>query len=255
MKEDLPVSKTLVAIPAHADDVELNAGGTVAKWAADGGKVHVIMMTDNCVGIRIAPEQCTAIRHAEQQASAECYGGIVHYRMYSQRFYWDEQRCRLVTIGYANAPPPPECFRDRLPLLIAAREPDQVESLADQIIALRPDLVLTHTPLDLDPEHHAVTAMVWSVFQVRKKELADTTLRYWMPGSSCQDGMLPPSYDHFEDISDYFDRKLELFDCHKSQHSDLPWAMIKDRAAHFGRQIGVKHAEPFTTAMRNLRFG
>ena len=68
------MSKTLVVIPAHADDAELNAGGTIAKWAAQGAAIHVVVMTDNCSGPivpeggdekdarRLGPGETTAVR-------------------------------------------------------------------------------------------------------------------------------------------------------------------------------------------------
>jgi len=248
------MSKTLVVIPAHADDAELNAGGTIAKWSAEGGQVHVIMMTDNCSGIRVHPEQCTAQRHAEQEAAAALYGGTMHYRMYSQRHYWDVDNNRQISIDYALDGDVPACLQDRIPLVIAAQEADEVASLGEQLVSLKPDLVLTQTPLDRDPEHHAVASMIWRVFWERQEELADVSLRFWMPGSNCLDGLMPPPYDHFEDITDHYEQKLEFFGCHKSQLTDIRWKMIKERAAYFGGKAGVKYAEPFVTATRDVRF-
>jgi len=248
-------NKTLVAISAHADDVELNAGGTVAKWAAGGGDVHVIMMTDNCSGLRFDPDKTMAIRHREQEAAAALYEGKVHYMNYSQRRYWDEKRSRQVNIGYEHELPVAAAIKDDLPLVIAAGENKEIEALARRLLDLKPDLVLTQTPVDLDPEHHAVAAMVWGAFRRHQEELADVALRFWMPGSSAEDGMMDPHYDHFEDISDFFDRKLELCACHASQMSEPRWNMVKQRAAFFGKKIGVQYCEPFTTATRQTRFG
>jgi LmbE family N-acetylglucosaminyl deacetylase len=134
------------------------------------------------------------------------------------------------------------------PLLIAFQQPEHVARLADHLVGLKPDLVLTQTPLDLDPEHHAVAAMVWQAFRAGKRHLERATLRFWTPGSSCQDGLLDPHYDHIEDISDHYEAKLALCRCHASQMSRVRLEMVEGRAALWGERIGVSYAEPFKTA-------
>ena len=249
------MGKTLVAIAAHADDVELNAGGTVAKWAAGGGDVHVIMMTDNCSGLRLDPDKTTAIRHKEQEAAANLYGGKVHYMGYSQRHYWDEATARQINIAYEHDLPAAPSVKGCLPLVIAADEPREIDALAELLLGLKPDLVLTQSPVDLDPEHQAVVSMVWRVFQKCSARLANVPLRFWMPGSSAQDGVMDPHYDHFEDITDFFDKKLQLCACHASQMNEPRWDMVKERATFFGKQAAVQYCEAFTTATRERRFG
>lgn len=260
---------TLVAVAAHADDAELNAGGALAKWAADGGIVHIIMATDNRSGTiippdgderaarRLPPAETLAIRRREQEAAAALVGARVHYLDYPQRHYWDGHRA--VSIGYGHVPSPscaplsasPQsatCNPPLPPLVIAFQQPEHVARLADLLAALKPDLVLTQTPLDLDPEHHAVASMVWQALRTRRGGLERAVLRFWTPGSSCQDGLLDPGYDQIEDISEHYERKLALCRCHASQMTALRLDMVARRAALWGRRIGVQYAEPFKTA-------
>lgn len=256
---------TLVAVAAHADDAELNAGGVLARWAAEGGAVQLVMATDNCSGSilppsgderaarRLPPLETMAIRRREQEAAAALLGARVHYLDYPQRHYWDGRQA--VSIGYANVPAPLSSGAEsalphpRLPpLVIAFQQPEHVGRLADLLVGLKPDLVLTQTPLDLDPEHHAVASMVWQAFRQRKADLARAALRFWTPGSSCQDGLLDPGYDRVEDISEHYERKLALCRCHASQMTAVRLDMVARRAALWGRRIGVRYAEPFKTA-------
>lgn len=262
----MPRAKILVAISAHADDVELNAGGTVAKWAAEGAQIHVVMMTDNCSGAiipetppgaparRIDPDKTMAVRTAEQQAACRLYGGKLHFMDYCQRHYYDEKLNREVVIEYGSKLPVPPCLQGHYPLLIAADEPDHKNRLADLLVSLKPDLVLAQPPIDLDPEHHAVASMAWWAFRNRK-ELASAVLRYWMPGSSCQDGLIDPHWDHLEDISEFFEKKIQLCACHRSQMTQVRWDMVRKRNAYFGQKSGVAYAEPFVSATREVRFG
>lgn len=49
-REAPPKSRTIVAIGAHPDDVELAAGGTLARFADEGHDVHVLVMSGGEVG-------------------------------------------------------------------------------------------------------------------------------------------------------------------------------------------------------------
>jgi LmbE family N-acetylglucosaminyl deacetylase len=261
------MTKTLVVIPAHADDAELNAGGTIAKWVDQGGQVHVIMTTDNCSGAMIppggdikdaqrwGPAETSAKRFKEQEAACRLYDGKLHRLNYSQRHCWDPSSNQELVVHYQPQAPAPAFVKDRLPLIIAADGSAHAQKLGELLVSLQPDLILTQTPLDLDSEHHATAAMVWKAQRLLKDQLGQVPVRFWMPGSTCQDGLVAMHYDYFEDISDYFEQKLKLCACHASQMSATRWDMVKERAAFYGSQQGVRYAEPFMTATSNVRFG
>ncbi len=70
---DLPVPASALAIGAHPDDVELQAGGTLAKWAAAGCVVHHLICTDGSKGTwdpHADTVHLIATRRAEQRAAA-----------------------------------------------------------------------------------------------------------------------------------------------------------------------------------------
>lgn len=251
--------KVLVAIAAHADDVELNAGGTAAKWAAETGPVHIIMATNNCSGrpwehLGIAPNPsddwalaAKRIRHAEQQTAAEHIGATVHFMDFAQRYYSTPHGPVFINFDQPRTPSP-SSLQGLTPLLVASQHTPSVERLAELLISLQPTLVLTQTPLDRDPEHHALASMVWRIFNDHAQAFEKATLRFWECGSSCENGMLQQPFDHFEDITDYYQTKLELCGYHKSQMIDSRWERVKHRAAKWGKHIGTKYAEPFCTA-------
>lgn len=254
------MSKILIAVAAHADDVELNAGGTVAKWAAQGGEVHILMVTNNCSGTiippngdeksarRINPKETMKIRRREQEAAAAIIGAKVHYLGLCQRHYWDEKQNRAVSLHFGGEAPAPEGIAGYPPLLVNYYNPEHVNRLADLLVGLKPQVVLTQPVIDLDPEHHAVACLVWQAFNQRRQELGGAALRFWSPGSSCIDGLFDPGYDHIEDISDFYEKKLELCRAHASQMTQIRWDMVEKRGRQFGEQIGVRHGEPFKTA-------
>jgi LmbE family N-acetylglucosaminyl deacetylase len=47
---DLPTPSVALAVGAHPDDIEFGAGATLARWAADGCRVHHLVLTDGSKG-------------------------------------------------------------------------------------------------------------------------------------------------------------------------------------------------------------
>jgi LmbE family N-acetylglucosaminyl deacetylase len=67
----------VLAVGAHADDVDVMAGGTVAKLAAAGSEVIYCVLTDGAKGGRENDEEGDALRAAredEQRAAADILG-------------------------------------------------------------------------------------------------------------------------------------------------------------------------------------
>lgn len=241
--------RLLVAVSAHADDAELNAGGLMAKWVANGGQVAIVMTTNNCSGefidgdrlIRHLPAKTTLLRHREQDAAAALLGAKVYHLGWSQRHYWNGRQVVSLDHGARRKPPAGVA---KMPLVIAFRKAAAVKQLADLLRMLKPARVVTQIPTDLDPEHHATACLVWQAIQGMR-----VPLQYWLPGSSCLGGIFDPNYDCVEDISEYFEMKLNLCACHASQMTPVRWDMVRDRARQWGRRIGVRYAEPFKSAI------
>jgi len=75
---DLPTPDVALAIAAHPDDVEFQAGATLAKWAAAGCEVHHLVLTDGSKGSwdpTDDPAVLVARREEEQRAAATRLGG------------------------------------------------------------------------------------------------------------------------------------------------------------------------------------
>ncbi len=66
---------TAVAIVAHPDDMEFGAAAAVARWTGQGKRIVYVMVTSGEAGIDgLAPEECRAVREAEQIESARIVG-------------------------------------------------------------------------------------------------------------------------------------------------------------------------------------
>lgn len=91
--------RTLVAFHAHPDDEALLTSGTMAKAAADGHRVVLVVATDGALGLAGSqfgsPEELAANRWRELLASADALGVA-----------------RVETLGYADSGMGPELYPD-----------------------------------------------------------------------------------------------------------------------------------------------
>jgi LmbE family N-acetylglucosaminyl deacetylase len=70
---NLPTPARALAIAAHSDDAEFGCGGTLAKWAAAGATVHLLVLTDGSKGSWDPEADLAALvatRRREQEAAA-----------------------------------------------------------------------------------------------------------------------------------------------------------------------------------------
>ena len=68
-------SRVLVVAP-HPDDAESGCGGTVARWAAEGAEVVIVMCTNGDKGSsdpETIPERLAAMREVEQLDAARLW--------------------------------------------------------------------------------------------------------------------------------------------------------------------------------------
>src|ERR1700728_304525 len=75
---DLPTPSVALAIGAHPDDIEFGCGGTLAKWAAAGCRIHHVVCTDGSKGSwdpHEDPARLVAVRPEEQREASRRLGG------------------------------------------------------------------------------------------------------------------------------------------------------------------------------------
>lgn len=66
---------TALAIVAHPDDLEFGAAAAIARWTGQGKRIGYVMVTSGEAGIDgLPPDECRAVREAEQIESARVVG-------------------------------------------------------------------------------------------------------------------------------------------------------------------------------------
>ena len=193
------MSQTIVAFAAHPDDLEFSCTGTLYKLKQQGYKIIYVIVTNGENGFKINPDlpnvDKIAIRKREQLKVAEKLGiEEVIFLGYSDGFliYTEDLRARLVEI-------------------IKKYTPDLVFSF-DPANRKFDSLNLFHR------DHRTVAEAVFDACFAAKN-------MHMYPGPAHQVKKLylfaSHAPNHFEDITDLINFKLELLACHQSQFPDF----------------------------------
>ncbi len=222
-----------LAIGAHPDDIEFGAGGTLAKWAAEGTEVTMLIVTDGSKGtwdLNLAPARLVGIRKDEQLAAARTLGAA-----------------HVIHLDHVDG---------ELQYSMALRA-----EMCRQIRLARPGVVLSHDPwqrYQLHPDHRATGLGVVDGVVAARDHLffPEQGLSPHRP-----DALLlwsADEHDHWEDIVTTVDQKIEALLHHSSQgtttmagadQDELRRQAFSDRirewARTHGREAGLAAAEAF----------
>jgi LmbE family N-acetylglucosaminyl deacetylase len=210
-----------LALGAHPDDVELQAGGTIAAWARGGVHVELACFTAGEKGSHDPasdPAEMARLRRHEAEVAARLLGVAgVHF------------------IGAVDG---------ELEVTMTLRS-----AVARLVRTVRPDVVVGHDPWRrwlLHPDHRAAGLLtVDGVIAARDPLYAPEGLPAHRPHSILLFGTDAP--DEVVDISATIDAKLAALRAHVSQIGDLADLdrRIRSWNAAIGAQFGLASAEAF----------
>jgi len=217
-----------LALGAHPDDVELQAGGTLATWAAQGVHVELACFTAGEKGSHdpeADPAALVGVRRAEATAAARALGAAVPVHF----------------LGAVDG---------ELEVTMALRL-----AVARLVRVVRPDAVLGHDPWRrylLHPDHRAaglltVDGVVAARDPLYGLELAAEGLGPHRPHTVLLFGTDTP--DELVDVTAAIDAKLAAVAAHASQigdHADLE-RRVRTWNAAIGAGAGLAYAEAFHT--------
>jgi bacillithiol biosynthesis deacetylase BshB1 len=213
----------VLVVAPHPDDAELGAGGAILNLKRDGLSVGVLDLTDG----EPTPYGSRETR-AQETAAATAVLGL-------------EWRGNL---GLPN-----RSLEDSL---------EARARLAGVFRELRPRWLCAPYWVDAHPDHVAATSLIeaarfWS--KLTKCDLPgepfhpERVFHYY-----CVHLKLAPQPAFILDISDVWERKLAAIACYQSQFvvgrsTDPPTFLdrLRDEAAYWGKTIGVRYGEPWTS--------
>jgi LmbE family N-acetylglucosaminyl deacetylase len=252
------MNQSIMVIGAHADDVEINTGGTLLKYREADYEVVYVMATNNFSGNvsvlnddntrrswREDPIDLMARRKGECDDAAAALGTTPIHLDHPQRHYWLASG-EAFELRYGC--PPPEGFEDDTPtIMTAAEDAESVKRLADLILEKEPEVVFTHSISTMSPEHYHTSALVTKSYWQAVDAGFRGALLHWREAET-RLGEFNCRWDTFIDYSPYLDRKMELIGLHKCQmpNAHLPDFGHRLLATRWGQACGCVAAECFT---------
>lgn len=215
----------ILAFGAHPDDLEIECGGTLAKYARRGDKVFMASLTNGNMGHpKVKPVDMARIRKAELEKSASLIGAEV---------LWLDVDDELSEINVET----------RL-------------KVVDAIRYTKAEVILTHGPDDYHVDHRNAGQLVFEaaplacVHNIVRQHpvLEKQPLVYYMDNV----GGINFTPEEYVDITDTIGIKKDMLRCHESQvgwmeeASSFDFMDVIETVAKFrGYNACVKYAEGF----------
>jgi len=204
--------KNVLAVGAHADDVEIGCGGTVALHTQRGDKVIILIMAESAYTYYDG----RVLRTEEEWKTEEARGAEV-------------LGAKLINLGFKTKEVP------------YSRE--SIESINRVIDEYNIDMIYTHWYHDSHQDHRRTTQSVLSAGRYVKNILM------YEPEYPAGRSYLGFRNQYYVDITPTFDIKMEALKQHKSQIRKYGEKMfleaVEARARHRGYEIGSRYAECF----------
>ena len=126
------MKKIILAMSAHPDDMELEAGGTLLKWANEGHDVYSLILTNG-----------------EYRSNNE--------EKFKKDEIFSEIKCSSKILGIKKT-----FFMDQLDTQLKCN--GQIISEVDAIIDdIKPDFLISHHPFDSHQDHKAASEIMFAV--------------------------------------------------------------------------------------------
>ena len=206
----------ILAIGAHADDVELGCGGSLLRWSREADhQVSIYVATDSAY----TAADGTVVRSAEDA--------------HSEAVTAAKKTNANLTIG------PFRCFE------LAFTEPLNT-ALVEVIERVDPDLVLTHWDGDFHSDHKALAQATLHACRRTPNVLMYRSNIY--ASTACFDAR------YYVDISATLDDKLDLIETFRSENGRTGGTWLeseRNQAALYGRESGHAYAEAFQVVRLN----
>ena len=216
----------ILMVVAHPDDIDFGSGGSVAAWCADGDEVSYCICTDGDAGgfdPSVGRRDMAMLRRDEQRAAADVYGvGEIDWLSHPDgRLYVTHELRRDISRSIRRHRPDRVVTQSPTRNLrsMAGSHPDHTAAGEATLCAVYPDArnPFAHPELLADEGLEA-----WTV--------AETWIA--SPGENAE---------HYVDVTDTFDRKIEALRAHASQTAHMAdladrmqkWGHVQAKAAGF----------------------
>jgi LmbE family N-acetylglucosaminyl deacetylase len=198
----------VVVFGGHPDDPESGAGGLIATLTGMGHEVILAYGTSFRGDRHFFGRPEADVRRAESSAACKVLGAIPKFFPYAhEKLVADQATLRDVSAWF------------------------------DEI---KPDIVVTHWPLDTHENHHAVSSLVWQCY----KRKGGWNLYFFEVETDQQTIAFKPEL--FLDINPVREVKRRALYEHKSQEPSKIWELHDRMHRRRGAQCGLQFAEAYS---------
>lgn len=212
----------ILAIGAHLDDIEIAAGGTLAKAIENGHKVKALIMSKSGY-----TNKDGVLQRSDSQAVKE-------------------GTAALNELGITDIE-----ILDFLSKDIPFRE-DVINAIELCMCEFEPDIIFTHHPFDTHQSHEGVAKA--SIAAARRRN----TIFFYEPIQPSGRSYVAFKPELYVDIEDTLEKKIKSLRCHKSEYKKFGsenWVEgVKCRCGFRGYEIGKKYAEAFEILRLEMSF-
>ncbi|MBA4018723.1 MAG: LmbE family protein [Pirellula sp.] len=208
---------SVFAIAAHPDDIEIVMAGTLSLLKDAGYDVHYMNVANGCCGSTVyGREELIAMRRAEA-----------------------EHACRLAGFTFHNS------IADDMEVMYDRPTLRRLTSIVREV---RPEIVLTHSPVDYMEDHTNTCRLATTAAFARcmpnypcdpatPAYFEDVTVYHAQPHGNCNPLYGPILPKLFVDVGTKMDLKTEMLAAHKSQKLWLDQSQGMDSYLHSMQQL------------------
>ena len=254
------MTQSICMIMAHADDIEYSAGGTFAKYCAEGYRALYGVMSRCNSGWTVTAEKggCYAPsaeivpqRRKEAEAAAAVFGAEFYYGDLLENCY-TQRDGTLLTPSFTGNVGPADDVPVGVPLVVAAGagnwpEDPMVGELADLLVAWEPEVVVGQSFQNKNPDHFCAALILARAYARAKARAAIGPL--WIPvaAPSRVDVFPALTANRIINISGHEETALRALACHISQGGHLPGTQeaVRTKWRSWGDQYGSASVEGF----------
>ena len=212
----------ILAIGAHLDDIEIAAGGTLAKAVENGHEVKVLIMSKS--GYTNKDGQ---VQRADEAAVVEGTKAL--------------NTLGITDITILDFPTKDIPFRS-----------DVVNEIDLMMSSYNPDVIFTHHPFDTHQAHEGVAKA--TIAAARRKN----TVYFYEPIQPSGRSYVAFKPILYVDIEQTIQKKIDSLKCHTSEYNKFggeDWIEgVKCRCGFRGYEIGKKYAEAFEILRQEMSF-
>jgi LmbE family N-acetylglucosaminyl deacetylase len=217
----------VLVVAAHPDDEVLGCGATMARLANEGHEVHIAIMGEGITSRHAGRHEADADQLARLHQHAHAAANKVRAKAL-QLFKLPDNRL------------------DTVPLL------DVVKLVEDLVEKLKPEVIYTHHPGDLNIDHGVVHRAVLTATRPMVGQPVRDVYAFEVPSSTEWAFQRVEAAFHpnvFMDVSATLETKIQAMACYESEARKFPHPRspeaLRAIAARWGSVVGFQAAEAF----------